>query len=107
MEKPLEIINKTVEIETIEQLEENKTKKVSSNKEKKFEISDLEAEKILQEKINQVKENSNTNSSNESIEDTPEIIGLILAKIISDENLDAQNITLESFEERTWNYNFY
>ena len=103
LEKPLEIINKTVEIETIEQLEENKTKKVSSNKEKKFEISDLEAEKILQEKINQVKENSNTNSSNESIEDTPEIIGLILAKIISDENLDAQNITLESFEERTWN----
>jgi len=103
LEKPVEIINKTVEIETVDQLEEDKTKILSSNKEKKFEISDLEAEKIIQERINQVKENSNTDSSNESIEDTPEIIGLILAKIISDENLNAQNITLESFEERTWN----
>jgi len=72
-------------------------------KEKKTELSDQELEKILQEREKQVRENSKFINMTESNKEIPDYIGLVLAKIISDENIDSKNLILNSFEEVTWN----
>ena len=43
------------------------------------------------------------NKSDKYLDKTPDIINVILAKIISDENIDNNNLILDSFEEVTWN----
>ena len=96
-------------VESLEKVEpENKSpdiEKISTTNEelekKSSQISEKELIKIINERTEQVKNNSKSIEENVS-EETPEIVSLVLAKIISDYKLDNQNFSLESYEEKTW-----
>ena len=86
--------NKSPDIEKISTTNEELEKKSSQ-------ISEKELIKIINERTEQVKNNSKSIEENVS-EEVPEIVSLVLAKIISDYKLDNQNFSLESYEEKTW-----
>ena len=90
----VELENKSSDIEKISTTNEELEKKSSQ-------ISEKELKKIVNQRTEQVKNNSKSIEENVS-EEIPEIISLVLAKIISDYKLDNQNFSLESYEEKTW-----
>jgi len=92
--KKLELENKSSDIEKISTTNEELEKKSSQ-------ISEEELKKIVNQRTEQVKNNSKSIQENVS-EEIPEIISLVLAKIIADYKLDNQNFSLESYEEKTW-----
>ncbi|MBL06325.1 MAG: hypothetical protein CL773_00450 [Chloroflexi bacterium] len=65
------------------------------------EPSEEELNKIINERKEQVKNNSKSIEDN-SIQEIPEIISLTLAQIISENKLDNKNFSLETYEEKTW-----
>lgn len=90
----VELENKLPDVEKNSTTNEEEEKKSSQ-------ISEEELKKIVNERTEQVKNNSK--SIKESVsEEVPEIVSLVLAKIISDYKLDNQNFSLESYEEKTW-----
>lgn len=92
--KKVELENKSSDIEKISTTNEELEKKSSQ-------ISEEELKKIVNQRTEQVKNNSKSIQENVS-EEIPEIISLVLAKIIADYKLDNQNFSLESYEEKTW-----
>jgi len=90
----VELENKSSDIEKISTTNEELEKKSSQ-------ISEEELKKIVNQRTEQVKNNSKSIQENVS-EEIPEIISLVLAKIIADYKLDNQNFSLESYEEKTW-----
>ena len=67
--------------------EKNKIYKVYENRPSIYLVearSEEEAEKIIQERVKQVKENNKSNNSSELDEQIPDYISMILAKIISE-----------------------
>ena len=90
----VELENKSSDIEKISTTNEELEKKSSQ-------ISEEELKKIVNQRTEQVKNNSKSIEENVS-EEIPEIISLVLAKIIADYKLDNQNFSLESYEEKTW-----
>ena len=90
--------------ESKEKVEQEDEKLIpQKSNEKKPRITEEEAEKIIQERVKQVKENNKSNNSSELDEQIPDYISMILAKIISEEKIDINNFTFDSFEEVTWN----
>ena len=90
--------------ESKEKVEQEDEKLIpEKSNEKKPKITEEEAKKIIQEREKQVKENNKSNNSDELAEQIPDYIGMILAKIISEEKIDINNFKFDSFEKITWN----
>lgn len=81
----------------------NQVKKEEVILENKTAKTKAELEKIILDREKQVKENNKSLQSTQIEEEIPEIISMVIAKIISEEKTNNQNITLESYNKQTWN----